>query len=85
MKKSTVRPAETTTDGEIILPPYSADDANTHFFSEDKEMQRRFPAPRIATLEATKAAVAQCITAHERGGRCLFALANPAQSLTSSP
>ena len=69
------------TDGEVTLAVYSADDANAHFRGEDDEMRRRFPAPRIATLDTTRAAVAQWIARHESGGPYAYAVKLQARTL----
>lgn len=74
-------PPKTITDGEITLAAYSADDAGTHFGAEDEEMRHRFPAPRLATRESTKAAVARWIAGHEAGGPYAYAIKLQARSL----
>jgi RimJ/RimL family protein N-acetyltransferase len=74
-------PPRTITDGEITLAPYSADDASTHFRAEDEEMRYRFSAPRLATLESTRAAVARWIAGHESGGPYAYAIKLQTRSL----
>jgi RimJ/RimL family protein N-acetyltransferase len=74
-------PPKTITDAEITLAAYSFDDASTHFHAEDEEMRDRFPAPRLATLESAKAAVARWIAGHESGGPYGYAIKLQARNL----
>lgn len=54
-----MRPRPVLSDGVVTLDGHRLDDAAAHRAGEDAEMRRRFGAPRAATLDETRAAIAR--------------------------
>jgi RimJ/RimL family protein N-acetyltransferase len=65
---------ETLSDGVLLLDAHRLEDAEAHLAGEDEEMRRRFDAPRPATLDETRRAMARWI-AGRAAGEPMFAYA----------
>lgn len=63
-----IRLPDALSDGVILLDAHQVEDAEAHLEGEDDEMRLRFDAPRKATLDEVRGAMARWIEGRKAGG-----------------
>lgn len=77
-----LRLPDTLSDGVVLLDTHRVEDAEAHLAGEDDEMRLRFDAPRKATLDEVRGAMARWIEGRKAGGPMFaYALRRPAGEL----